>query len=167
MSDRKVIVATTPKTKPTASPKDNRHSIRINDPELYDAIERTAKERGWAISDLYREAIKEYLGRDQLKDDLAEFEKRVAASHRAVTKEQRRMRNDIEVMLALFDVFARSYFLHTPSVPPEAVETAAKDGWQRYEKMRVQIAAMVRAQGGALAIAKELNAELDSDGPPN
>lgn len=160
-------MATTLKTNPNARPKDNRHSIRINDPELYDSIERTAKERGWAISDLYREAIKEYLGRDQLKDDLAEFEKRVAASHRAVTKEQRRMRNDLEVMLALFDLFARSYFLHTPSVPPEAAEMAAQDGWRRYEKMRKQIAEMVRAQSGTLAIAKELNAELDSDGPTN
>ena len=38
----------------------------------------------------------------------AEFEKRVAASHRAVTREQRRIKNDLEVMLALFDLFTRT-----------------------------------------------------------
>ena len=149
------------KAKTSGNPNDGRHTVRITDPELLAAIEGECKERGWGYSDLYREAMKEYLGRQKLHEELAEFEKRIAASHRAVTREQRRIRNDISVMLGLFDLFARSYFLHTPSVPPEAMDMAAADGWQRYEKMRSQLAAMVRGGGSVLGIAAELNAESE------
>lgn len=139
------------------------HTVRISDAELLQAIEGAAKEKGWAVADLYREAVKEYLGRDRLREEFAAFEKRVAASHRAVTREQRRIKNDLEVMLALFDLFARSYFMHTPPVPPEAVDLASKEAWERYEKMRSQVAQMVRAGSGVLAIATELNAEADGE----
>lgn len=145
------------------SPKSKQHGIRISDATLLGEIEAAAKERGWAISDLYREAVKEYLGKDRIREELAEFEKRIAGSHRAVTKEQRRIGNQLDVMLALFDLFARSYFMHTPSVPPEAVELASAEGWQRYEKMRNQVAQMVRSTSGVLAVAAELNAEDDPE----
>ncbi|QYY27523.1 hypothetical protein [Diaphorobacter sp. MNS-0] len=140
-----------------------KHTVQVTDPEFKEAVEKAAKDKGWAIADVYREAVREYLGRDRLREEFAEFEKRVAASHRAVTREQRRIKNDLEVMLALFDLFTRSFFLHTPAVPPEAIDLASKEAWERYEKLRAQVAQMVRAGSGVLAIAAELNAEGDGE----
>lgn len=152
------------RTAKTAKTKSPVHSVYNSDSELRGAIEALAKEREWSISDVYKEAVKEYLGKDRLRQEFGEFEKRIAASYRAMTKEQRRIRNDLEIFMAMFDLFIRSYFVHTPSVPPEAVEFAAADGWQRYEKLISQLPEMMRSGGGALGAAMAANMENDAEG---
>jgi len=136
------------------------HTVRLLDPLLTEKIESTAHERGWSISEVYREAIKDFFDKECLREEFVNYKDMTEASFNEVSKQITHLRNDIQVMMAFFDLFTKSYYLHTPAVLSDATDTdiAIVNAKQRYEKLIKQLPEAIQGQEGifqALITEKE------------
>jgi hypothetical protein len=129
-----------------------RYSLYLSDShrELIEAIEKAGKDRG-SQSVVFREALKLYFRTDQIAQELAGFERRMAAAYREQDRQMRRLRNELQILMAFFDLFVRSYYVHTPTVPAEAVEGAAASAKLRYENLLRQLPKVLQGSTAGLA----------------
>lgn len=130
------------------------------DEDFQQAIEEAAKARGWSVPGLFREAARQYLKGDELHQLLVDFEKRQAGSFRALHKEVRRMRNDMQVLMTVQELFIKSYYMHTPPVPEDARAVSKAQAMERWEKLLRAIADTMQV-GGSLS---SITVALDSAG---
>ena len=65
----------------------------------------------------------------------------------------RRLRNELQILMAFFDLFVRSCYVHTPTVPPEAVEGAAASAMLRYENLLRQLPNVLQGATGLAGLA--------------
>lgn len=140
-----------------------RYCIYISEQQLIDAIEAMARVKGWSKNDVFREALRTYLRQDAIATELAEFERRQAATFREQGRHMRRLKNDFQILMAFFDLFARSYYVHTPSVPQEAVESAAASAKLRYERLFQQLPGVLQGATGLIQVSVGLDAQFDSE----
>lgn len=128
-------------------PASKRFDTRIPT-ELYEAFHEAAKKRGGTPSAAAREAIREWVDRERVWSQRDDLEERIAATMTRVMKDIVLVRNDIHVQMAFFDAYMRSYFLHTPPVPREALDAAAAAAQDRYEKLLKQVPQLLQDGGG-------------------
>jgi hypothetical protein len=130
--------------------------------DLMERLESTASAKGWSRNDVFREALRTYLRQDAIRSELSEFESRMAATCRELDRQMKRLRNDLQILMAFFDLFTRSYFVHTPSIPAAAVDTAAVGAKLRYERLLRQLPEVLQGVRGLISIS----ANLDSGSEP-
>jgi hypothetical protein len=140
-----------------------RYCVYISEQELIVAIEAIVQAKGWSKNDVFRESLRTYLRQDAITVELAEFERRQAATFREQGRHMRRLKNDFQILMAFFDLFARSYYVHTPSVPQEAVESAAASAKLRYERLLQQLPGVLQGATGLMQVSLGLNADFDSE----
>jgi hypothetical protein len=138
-----------------------RYNIYISETEQVEGIEAIVKAKGWSKSDVFREALRAYLRHDAISCELAQFERRQAATFREQGRQMQRLRNDLQILMAFFDLFARSYYVHTPSVPPEAVDAAATSAKLRYERLLQQLPDVLQGATGLINVSVGLDIGFD------
>lgn len=116
--------------------------------DLYEAAEAGAKERGMSISAYVREAVRNKVGEDQRRYEAESLEARLVASIQRVQKDVRIVRGDLHVTMALIDSLVRSFLLHTPPIPPEAVPAASAAADARYERFIKNVVKSVQGHSG-------------------
>lgn len=129
-------------------------TLQIRVPQaLYDAFERAAQERGGTVSAAGREAIREWIDRERVWKERDDLEARIAATMSRVMKDTLLVRNDMHLLMAFFDAFLRSYYLHTPPVPRDAIDAASVSAHDRYEKLMKQIPSLLQEGSGISMLA--------------
>jgi hypothetical protein len=64
--------------------------------------------------------------------------------------------------MAFFDLFARSYYVHAPSVPPEAVGAAATTAKLRCQRLLRQRPDVLPGASGLIRVSVGLDAGFES-----
>lgn len=140
-----------------------RYNIIVTETALVEGIEVIVKAKGWSMSDVFREAVRLYLRQNAISSELAEFERRQAASFREHGRQMRQLRTDLQILMAFFDLFARSYYVHTPPVPPEAVDASATSAKLRYERLLRQLPGMFQGATGLINVSANLDTGFDPE----
>jgi hypothetical protein len=135
-----------------------RYSLYLSDSHngLIEAIEAAAKDKG-SQSVVFREALKTYFRTDQITRELTGFERRMATAFLEQSRQMRRLRNDLQILMAFFDLFARSYYVHTPTVPSEAIEGATASARLRYENLLRQLPEVLQGATGLAGVSVKLD----------
>ena len=139
-----------------------RYNIYVSEPELVAGIEGIVKAKGWSRNDVFREAVRTYLRLDPISSELAELERRQAATFREQARKLRQLRTELQILMGFFDLFARSYYVHTPMVPPEAVDAAAASARLRYERLLQQLPSVFEGATGLVQVSASLDTGLES-----
>jgi hypothetical protein len=139
-----------------------RYNIYISEAEQVEGIEAIVKSKGWSKSDVFREALRTYLRHDAISTELTQFERRQAATFRELGRQTQRLRTDLQILMAFFDLFARSYYVHTPTVPSEAVDAAATSAKLRYERLLQQLPKVLQGATGLIQVSVGLDTGFDS-----
>lgn len=134
--------------------------VRLPD-ELAEAVEALSKERGMTFSALVREALRGYLDEAKRQEKAEQLEARLAASMGRVRKDVRTTRGDVHVVLAYLDCLIRSFLMHTPPVPPEAIKAAAAAADPRYARFMDNVAKSLQGETGLF----DRLSEFADDGP--
>ena len=140
-----------------------RYNIIVTETALVEGIEIMVKAKGWSKSDVFREAVRAYLRQNAISSELAEFERRQAATFREQGRQVRQLRTELQILMAFFDLFARSYYVHTPPVPPEAVDASATSAKLRYERLLQQLPGMFQGVTGLINVSADFDAGFDPE----
>jgi hypothetical protein len=105
------------------------------DEDFQQTLEEVAKARGWSVPGLFREAARQYIQGDELHRTIVDLEKRQAGSFKALHKEVRRMRDEMQVLMTMQELFIKSYYMHTPPIPEDAKPEAKAQAMERWEKL--------------------------------
>lgn len=126
-------------------------SVRIPD-HLSHQLEDAVDERGviGARTDIVCEALAQYFKANAERDSRDEMEARIAATLTRVLKDVMQGRNEVQLLTAMFDCFLRSYFIHTPPVPREALDASVAAAQHRYERLIRQVPEVMQGGGGVL-----------------
>lgn len=133
------------------------NTVRCED-DFQQMIEEAAKARGWSVPDLFREAARQYIKGDEFHRMLVDFEKRQAGSFKSLHREVRRLRNDMQVLMTVQELFVKSYYMHTPPVPEDARPVAKAQAMERFEKLLRAIADTMQVGGSLSSITVALDA---------
>jgi hypothetical protein len=106
---------------------------RLNNPGLIEGYNKVQEETGWTDADIVREAIKEYIDRERLRDDIAAMDQRFGATVDRLIKMQRTMRSEMAVLVAFMHEFSGLYLFHTVEPPEDVREAAAADAARRHD----------------------------------
>lgn len=123
--------------------------------ELIAELDAIAKAERRSVTSLVLDAVHHYL-RDA--DAAAAATKQldaIASTIRANQREQARLRRDVQLLFASLDGLARLYLLHTPPVPPDALDGASASAAERYGKYQASLVEAVRGPG-LVALAERL-----------
>ena len=90
---------------------------RLSDTAMLGKLEKLKADKGWNDSDLLREALKEYLERERLRDDLATMDKRFGSTLKRLAQKQNVMRSEMAVLVAFMGCATSK----VPFVAPGAV----------------------------------------------
>ena len=142
--------------------KRRRYNFIISETDLIEGMEAMVKAKGWSKTDVFREAVRDYLRQNAISSELAEFERRQAATFREQGRQMRQLRSDFQILMAFIDLFARSYYVHTPPVPPEAVDASATSAKLRYEKLLQQLPSVLQGVTGLIDVSVHLDGDFDS-----
>lgn len=123
------------------------------DSDLQNKVEAAAVKLGWKPAELFREAMRQYLKGDETNQLLIDFEKRQAGSFKSLHRVLRQHRNELQIIMTVFELFIKTYFLHTPPVPTEARATAKTQAMERYENLIRSITEVMQAGGSLTSIA--------------
>ena len=135
------------------------NAVRCDD-DFQQALEEVAKARGWSVPGLFREAARQYIQGDELHRAMVDLEKRQAGSFKSMHREVRRMRNEMQVLMTVQELFIKSYYMHTPPVPEDARPVSKAQAMERWEKLVRAIADAMQV-GGSLS---SITVALDSAG---
>lgn len=72
---------------------------RLSDTAMLGKLEKLKADKGWNDSDLLREALKEYLERERLRDEIATMDKRFGATLKRLAQKQNVMRSEMAVLV--------------------------------------------------------------------
>jgi hypothetical protein len=139
-----------------------RYNLILSESELVEGIEAIVKAKGWSMTDVFREAVRAYLRQNAITSELGEFERRQAATFREQGRQIRQLRSEFQILMAFFDLFARSYYVHTPPVPPEAVNASATSAKLRYERLLQQLPGVLQGATGLINVSVSVDAGFDS-----
>lgn len=142
--------------------KRRRYNFIISEADLIEGMEAMVKAKGWSKTDVFREAVRHYLRQNAISSELAEFERRQAAAFREQGRQMRQLRSDFQILMAFIDIFARSYYVHTPPVLPEAVDASATSAKLRYERLLQQLPSVLQGATGLIDVSSRLDGEFDS-----
>ncbi|ABM31004.1 ribbon-helix-helix domain-containing protein [Paracidovorax citrulli] len=117
------------------------------DADFQRALEELANARGWSVPALFREAARQYMQGEELHRAMVDLEKRQAGSFKALHKEVRRLRHDMRVLMAVQELFIKSYYMHTPHVPEAARIVSKAHAVERWEKLLRAIAGTMQDSG--------------------
>jgi len=106
---------------------------RLNNPGLLESFQKIQQESGWTEADIVREAIKEYVDRERLRDDIAAMDQRFGATVDRLIKMQRTMRSEMAVLVAFMHEFSGLYLFHTVEPPEDVRDAAAANAARRHE----------------------------------
>lgn len=134
--------------------------VRLPD-DLANAVDQLAKERGMTFSAVVREALRDYLDHDKRQEKAEQLEARLAATMGRTRKDIRIARGDVHVVIAYIDSFIRSFLMHTPPVPADAVKAAAVSADARYNRFMQQVAKALQGETGLF----DRLADVASDAP--
>ncbi|WP_305805952.1 hypothetical protein [Stenotrophomonas sp. YIM B06876] len=137
--------------------------LRVSD-ELHAQAINAAKERGMTPAAYQREALRAYLKQGEQKDDIEHLEARFVATLGRLSKDIRIARNDVHVCIAFIDTFARSYLLHTPPIPPEAVQASAAAADVRYDRFLREVAKGLHGDTGLFERMAQVIGDDHGDG---
>lgn len=113
---------------------------------------------------LQREALRAFLKQEDQKDDIDHLEARLVATLGRLGKDIRIARNDVHVCMAFIDTLARSFLLHTPPVPPEAVKASAASADERYERFLREVAKGLQGDTGLFErLARTIDQDREGD----
>ncbi|MCD0253096.1 hypothetical protein JWH16_04405 [Xanthomonas campestris pv. campestris] len=110
-----------------------------------------------------REALRDRVEAERRRDEADSLEARFVATMQRTQQDVRLVRNDVHVVMAYVDSLVRSFLLHTPPVPPEAVKAAAAAGDQRYARFMKNVRDAL--QGGA-GLFEQIDEEGQDDSEP-
>lgn len=129
--------------------------------ELHAQLDAAAAERGGsgAKTAILVEALKAYFRSADEAVRRDEMEARVAATLNGVRKDIALVRNESQIGIALLDSFIRTYLVHTPPVPREAVEDAAVSAQDRYEKLMRRTPELLQGDNSILTKLAEVLGE--------
>lgn len=109
------------------------NAVRCDD-DFQQTLEEVAKARGWSVPGLFREAARQYIQGDELHRAIVDLEKRQAGSFKALHNEVRRMRNEMQKLMTMQELFIKSYYMHTPPIPEDEKPEAKAQALERWEK---------------------------------
>lgn len=93
-----------------------------------------------------RTALQSFIKHDEEMDELSGLEKRVVGSLTRLMKDVRLVRNDLHLAMAMINVLAETYLLHTPPLPDSARDPAAASAVDRHRKFTRRVVSQL--QGG-------------------
>jgi len=106
---------------------------RVSNASLLESLAKLQSETGWTESDLIREALKEYVHRERMRDEIAAMDERFGATVNRLIRMQRTMRSEMAVLVAFMHEFSGLYLFHTMEPPEDARAAAAADAARRHE----------------------------------
>ncbi|MFC4526236.1 ribbon-helix-helix protein, CopG family [Dyella halodurans] len=106
---------------------------RVSDAALLDKVTAIKKANGLNDSDLLREALRDYVDRERMRDEIAAMDQRFGATVDRLIKMQRVMRAEIGVLVAFMHEFSGLYLFHTMEPPVDVRQAAAADAARRHE----------------------------------
>ena len=130
-------------------------SVRLDD-RMLQKLEALLAERGGTRAAAVREAVRDWLQEERRRDEHDHLEARIAGSLSRTRKEISLVRNDVHVLMAFFDRFVRSYLVHTPPVPSEALDAQAVTANERYHKLMRDIPSALQNGEGLTALSSIL-----------
>lgn len=129
---------------------------------LRDRVKDVARERGMLESSAVRTALQNFIKHDQEMDELSGLEKRVVGSLTRLMKDVKLVRNDLHLAMAMINVLAETYLLHTPPLPESARDAAAASAVDRHRKFTKRVISQL--QGGEGLWSDLAEAEEEGDG---
>lgn len=111
-------------------------------------LEQLARGRGTPVAVIVKDAVRQYLDRDRQSNLLEGVEERLVATMTRVLRELRVMRNDQHLTMAFVDTLAQTFLLHTPPLPPDAVEAAAASATVRHGKYTRAVVGQLQGSEG-------------------
>jgi len=111
-------------------------SVRFN-AESIKELEKVSKEKGVSASVLMRIALDVYIQRERLADDLSEMESRLSVSITRSQKEVERVKDDIQLVVAIVDQLIKFQLYATPDVLDADFANAV--GSRRYDGFLVEL----------------------------
>ncbi len=130
---------------------------------LRDKVRDVARERGMLESSAVREALQKFITNDQEMDELSGLEKRIVGSLTRLMKDVRMVRNDIHLAMAMVNVLAETYLLHTPPLPESARDSAAASAADRHRKFTKRVIAQLQGSEGLWSDLAEIEEEIDAE----
>lgn len=132
-------------------------------PSLRDKLRAVARERGMLESSAVRAALQNFIDHDQEADELSGLENRLAGSLTRLMKDVRVVRNDVHLALAMVNVLAEIYLLHTPPLPESARDSAAALAVDRHRRFTKRVIAQLQGREGLWADLAENAEEVDPE----
>ncbi len=111
-------------------------------------LEQLARGRCTPVAVIVKDAVRQYLDRDRQSNLLEGVEERLVATMTRVLRELRVMRNDQHLTMAFVDTLAQTFLLHTPPLPPDAVEAAAASATVRHGKYTRAVVGQLQGSEG-------------------
>jgi len=106
---------------------------RVSDASLLKKLDALKVQHGLNESSLLREALRDYVDRERMRDEIAAMDQRFGATVDRLIKMQRVMRSEMAVLVAFMHEFSGLYLFHTPEPPKDVREAAAADAARRHE----------------------------------
>jgi hypothetical protein len=119
-------------------------------------VDAIAKDGRRTSTSVVADAIHHYLRDADAAAHATKQIESIAATLRAQQRETRRLRRDVQLLFASLDGLARLYLLHTPPVPPEALDGASASAAERYARFQSSLVEAVRGPG-LVALAERLS----------
>lgn len=124
--------------------------------DLIGEVDAIAKSERRSATSIVIDALHHYLRDADAAAEAAKQLDAIASTIRSQAREQRRLRRDVQLLFASLDGLARLYLLHTPPVPPEALDGASASAAERYARFQSSLVEAVRGPG-LVALAERLS----------
>lgn len=105
---------------------------RVSDAPLLKKLDALKAQYGLNESSLLREALRDYVDRERMRDEIAAMDQRFGATLDKLIKMQRTMRSEMAVLVAFMHEFSGLYLFHTVEPPKDVRAAAAADAARRH-----------------------------------
>jgi len=134
--------------------------VHKKDLELWDQLRQRTEFADMDSAELLRQGIRGLADAHRVADQLDGYEKRMAASLKALHRRLDQIESTQHITVSFLEVLMRTYYFHTVPVPKEAHSQAVADATRRINKFIEDVAGTLQ-KGGAM---QELTIRLmDSD----
>lgn len=132
--------------------RSERLTLRIThkrDLQMWDDLRQRPEHADLDASEILRQALRSLHASYLVSDQLAGYEKRMAASLKAMHRHLTRLEDAQQINMAFLEVLMRTYYFHTVPVPKEAVPQATADAKRRIARFMEDVAGLLE-RGGAV-----------------